>query len=144
MATVNKPVNAGPFELFASTARTAASGNSSEFRFSATPGGLYAVLDVTVDASTSADKLDVFVQTKIDGANWLDVMHFTQHDGDAGAKRYIAKIQRDAAEADVEVLAALAESTVRNIVGTDLRARFAITDDSASASFTFSLTVRPL
>jgi len=106
--------------------------------------GLVAVLDVTVDESTAADKLDVYIQTRPNGLDWIDVIHFTQHDGNAGAKRYVAKITMAAAQAEFEVGAALAEANVRNIFADEWRARVVIIDDSASASFTFGVGVAPI
>lgn len=102
------------------------------------------VLDVTADESTAADKLDVFVQTKLDGTNWVDVVHFTQHDGNVGAARYVMKISAHIAEAGFEVGSALAENTVRHLMGDEWRARWAITDDSGSASYTFSVAGVPM
>jgi len=132
-------------ELLASAARTTSSnGDAVRLLDGAKQAnqcvrGIIASLDVTVDESTLADKLDVYIQMKPDGTNWLDVVHFTQHDGNAGAKRYVAKILAGAAESVFEVSSALAESTVRNLLGDEWRVRWAITDDSSSASFTFSV-----
>ena len=101
-------------------------------------------LDVTVDEQTAADKLDVYIQTKPDGTNWLDVVHFTQHDGDAAAKRYTAKIFADVAEAEFEVGSDLAEDAVRNLFGVEWRVRVVIVNDSTNASFTFSVSATPI
>jgi len=101
-------------------------------------------LDVTVDESTAADKLDVYVQTKLDGTNWTDVAHFTQHDGNAGAKRYLTKIIAQIAQAEFEVGSALGAAGVRNLLGDEWRVRWAITDDSQSASYTFSVAACPM
>lgn len=106
--------------------------------------GLAFVLDVTADESTAADKLDVYVQTKLDLTNWVDVVHFTQHDGNVGAKRYVTKILAGGAEAEFEVSAALAEASVRDLIGDEWRVRVVVTDDSGSATFTFSVYACPM
>jgi hypothetical protein len=101
-------------------------------------------LDVTVDEETVDDTLDVFVQTKIDGTNWIDVVHFPQHVGNAGAKRYIEKVAATPAFGGFENGTTLGVGEVRDLVGDDWRVRFDIVDDSTNASFTFSVTACPM
>ena len=97
-------------------------------------------LDVTAAATAVDDTLDVYVQTLIDGTNWIDVVHFTQVLGNGGAKRYIAKISASLALTEFEVGTALGAAAVRNLIGSQWRARWAITDaDDDNASFTFSV-----
>ena len=136
--------------MLASAARTA-SANGDSVRLLDGPksagqpaSAISFVLDVTVDEQTAADKLDVYIQTKADGTNWLDVVHFTQHDGNVGAKRYLAKIAAAAAEAMFEVGSALAEDAVRNLFGVEWRVRVVIVNDSTNASFTFSVSATPI
>jgi len=125
-------------ELLESAAR-AASANGDSVRLPHTQVGIIFTLDVTVDESTAADKLDVSVQTKIDGTNWIDVVAFTQHAGNAGAKRYVAKVSGTAAES-MFTNTALAAGSIRNLIGDEWRVSATVTDDSGSASFTFSVT----
>jgi len=136
--------------MLASAARTA-SANGDSVRLLDGPksagqdvAGIVFTLDVTVDEQTGADKLDVYIQTKADGSNWLDVVHFTQHDGNVGAKRYTAKIAADAAQAVFEAGSALAEDAVRNLFGVEWRVRVVIVNDSTNASFTFSVSATPI
>lgn len=129
--------------LLASMTLTA-SANGSAVRLPGMVNALVFVLDVTADESTAADKLDVYIQTKIDGTNWVDVVHFTQHAGNAGAKRYISKIISQIATAEFENGTALGAAAVRNILGDEWRVKTVIVDDSASASFTFSVTACPM
>ena len=132
--------------LLASAAQTATSTGEAAVRLPIADAYAF-VLDVTVDESTTADKLDVFIQTRIDdggGANWLDVVHFTQHDGDVGAKQYVSKLVKSVALTEYEVGSALAETTVRPLMGDEWRVRFTVVDDSASASYTFSVTAIPM
>ena len=128
--------------LAASAARTT-TGSGSEVRLDKGVRSFQFVLDVTVDESTAADKLDVYIQTKVDDTNWVDVVHFTQHDGNTGAARYFAKICADVATSAFANSAALAEANVRNFFGPAWRVRWAVTDDSGNASFTFSVTLCP-
>src|SRR5262245_4196254 len=97
-------------------------------------------LDLTAAATDALDTLDVFVQTTIDGTNWLDVVHFTQAVGNGGAKRFISKIAKQLTTAEFEVATALGAAAVRNIFGDQYRVRWDIVDADADASFTFSVT----
>lgn len=98
-------------------------------------------LDVTAAATQSSDTFDAYVQTTLDGTNWIDVVHFTQVLGNGGAKRFVAKISSELAESMFSTATALSAGSIRHIVGDQFRAYWAITDAStADASFTFSLT----
>jgi hypothetical protein len=97
-------------------------------------------LDVTAAATAAGDLLDVFVQTTVDGTTWLDVIHFTQVLGNGGAKRYLSKVSASLALTEYETGAALAAAAVRNLIGSQWRVRWAITDATTDdASFTFSV-----
>lgn len=97
-------------------------------------------LDLTAAATDADDTLDVYVQTTIDGTNWLDIVHFTQALGNGGAKRYIAKVSRSVAETMYETGTALAAGAVRNVLGSQYRVRYAVVDPLGSnVSFTFSV-----
>lgn len=100
-------------------------------------------LDVTAAATVAADTLDVFVQTKIDGTNWLDVVHFTQVLGDGGAKRYLLKASSFGNVTGFEAGAALNVNASRHIVGDDWRVRWVVVNDTGP-SFTFSVTACPM
>jgi len=100
-------------------------------------------LDVTVDESAVGDKLDVYVQTMEDGTNWVDVVHFVQHAGNAGAHRYYHKLEVPTACVEFENGTALAAAAGRDLFGDEWRVRWAIIDGSKSAAFTFSVTVCP-
>lgn len=103
------------------------------------------VLDLTAAATEVGDLLDVYVQTKVDGANWLDVGHFTQCLGNGGAKRYVTKLTAQLATAEFENATALAAAAVRNLLGDEWRVRWAITDaGDDNASFTFSVAACPM
>lgn len=98
-------------------------------------------LDVTVAATDVGDTLDVYVQTTIDGTNWVDIVHFTQVLGNGGAKRFFSKISASLALTEFENATALGAAAVRHIVGDRYRVRWAITDASTdNASFTFGVT----
>ena len=111
-----------------------------------------AELDLTAAASDATDTLDVYVQTLLDGTNWIDVAHFTQCLGNGGAKRYVLKALADAAQAGFETGAALGANAVRNLLGDQYRARWEITEGgpgpgsgsgtghgAGTATFTFSV-----
>jgi hypothetical protein len=114
----------------------------------ALPGGINGViltLDVTAAATASDDTLDVFVQTRVDGTNWLDVAHFTQVLGNGGAKRYVDKIHAHGDVTLFETGSALSESAQRDLIGNGWRCRWVIVDASTDdASFTFSIVATPM
>lgn len=128
--------------LEASSAKTATStGNTAQYFVSEITGALNLQLDVTVAATDAVDTLDVFVQTTIDGTNWIDVAHFTQVVGNGGAKRHVMKINATEPQATFEVATALAAGAVRNHTGVRWRARWVIVDADVDGSFTFSVTL---
>lgn len=97
-------------------------------------------LDVTAAATASGDTLDVYVQTTVDGTNWVDVVHFAQVLGDGGVKRFFSKISASLALTEFENGTALGAAAVRHIVGDRYRVRWAITDATTDdASFTFAV-----
>ena len=102
------------------------------------------VLDVSAAATDAADTLDVKVQTKIDGTNWLDVIHFTQVVGNGGTKRYIEKLMADVACAGFENAAALGAGNTRDLLGDEWRVAYVQVDADTDASFTFSVTACPM
>jgi len=130
--------------LAASEARTETGNTSSSVRLPNARGFAFA-LDVTAAATDASDTLDVFVQTKIDGTNWVDVLAFTQVTGNGGTKRHIGTINPTNATTMFENGSALSAGSVRHITGDEWRVRWSI-DDQASddASFTFSVTVCPM
>ena len=103
------------------------------------------VLDVTAAATATADTLNVKVQVRLDGTNWLDVCAFTEVLGDGGAKRHIAKINADIAQAMFENGAALTAGNVRNLLGEVWRVIYTQVDDATQdASFTFGVVACPM
>ncbi len=107
--------------------------------------GVVLTLDVTAAATAVGDTLNVFVQTKVDGTNWLDVAHFTEVVGDGGAKRYVDKITASAAVTTFETGSALGAAATRDLAGALWRCRWVIVDaDTDDASFTFSVFVQAM
>jgi len=131
--------------LLASAARTAAGTvNEAAIRLPRPLAALCLILDVTAAATDVGDTLDVKVQTKLDGTNWLDVAAFTKVLGNGGAKRHVAKIACGAAEA-MFADTVLAAGSVRNLLGDEWRVVHAIVDSGdANQSFTFAVTAIPM
>lgn len=130
--------------LLASAAQTATGTASSSVYMPVMQAAAF-VLDVTAAATAVGDTLDVYVQTKLDGTNWLDVVHFTQVLGNGDAKRYVAKLSSHIATAEFENGSALGAAAVRNLIGDEWRVRWDITDaDTDDASFTFSVAACPM
>ncbi len=131
--------------LLASGVRTDTSTGTTAVRLPKGMQGLAFILDVTAAAMDAGDKLDVYIQTKLDGTNWVDVQRFTQLLGTGGAKRYYAKITAGAAMTEFENATGLGEHNVRNLIGDDWRVRYDVTDTGTDdASFTFSVITCPM
>lgn len=131
-------------ELLASTTETATGTGTSELDLrGGSLAGLAFTLDLTQAASTGADTLNVYVQTRVDGTNWLDVVAFAQCLGSGAAKRHTEKNIRRANQGGVEAADVMTAGTIRNLFGDRFRVRWAIVDDSGSASFTFSVVATP-
>ncbi len=120
-----------------------ATGQGSSVRLPAMVNAASVTLDVTAAATSAADTLNVFVQTKI-RANWVDIMHFPQLTGTGGAKRYTQKVLAGAAEASFEHGTALASANVRNLLGDEYRGAWSAVDANANAEWTFSMAITPM
>ena len=137
-------------ELLASTTVTADSTGTTAVRLlDRIPNvqGIVFVLDVT-DADTNVDDtLDVFVQTKCDGTNWVDVVAFTQLLGNGSdTVRHVGKILASAATTMFENATALTAGNVRHLFGEEWRVRYDFTDGggAGTAQFVISVTATPL
>lgn len=132
--------------LVASAARTA-DGTSTAVRL---PGvdvsGIAFVMDLTNAATDAGDTLNIFVQTKIDGTNWVDVCHFTEILGNGlDTLRFVAKVSAGEPLTMFENATALAAAAVRHLLGDEWRVRWAIVDSgNANQTFTFSVTAIPM
>lgn len=138
-----------PMVLAASEARTA-DGNGDPVVLFTDPEsrrnvrGVALVCDVTNADTDAGDTLDVFVQTQLDGTNWVDVAHFTQVIGTDAAKRFFAKLVPALAEAMFENATTLGAGSIRHLIGERFRARWVIVDSGdADQTFTFSVTAIP-
>jgi hypothetical protein len=136
-----------PTILLASTATAAGAINaatSSAVHIPGQPRSIAFVLDLTAAATDAGDTLDVKVQTRLDGTNWVDVVAFTQCLGNGGAKRHFAKIDAGIAQALFENGSALAAGSVRNLIGEVWRVVHTQVDADSDGSFTFSVTACPM
>lgn len=131
--------------LHDSAARTATSTGTAATTIKDPIGGIVFELDLTAAATDAGDTLNVYVQTTVDGTNWVDVVAFTQCLGNGGAKRYFAKLSATEPQTMFENATALTAGNVRHLIGDQWRVRWDITDAStANASFTFSVTACPI
>ena len=129
--------------LMSSTAITASGNGTVEALFPGMVSGLSLTCNVASAGSSSGDKLDMYVQTKIDGSNWLDVCHFGQVLGDSTGIRMMDKIHANGsvtAFASTDVLAAAAQ---RDLLGSEWRARWVITS-STDPTFSASVYAQPM
>lgn len=103
---------------------------------------LTVILNVTAGATSTADHLDVYIDTSFDGgSSWINIAHFTQLDGDGGAKKYVAtlKVGDPGATAITDVSSDAAEGATRQIgIGDNIRYRAVNTEDS-DVAYTFSI-----
>lgn len=131
--------------LLASTTATETSTGTAAVKIPDADNAIAFILDVTVAATEAGDTLDVFIQTKLDGTNWVDVVAFTQVVGNGGAVRHFGKICAGVTTAMFEDGDALSAGSVRNFLGDEYRVRYAITDAGTdNASFTFSVDAIPM
>lgn len=138
-----KTSRGGNAALLVTASAYTATGQGGSVRLPAMINAASVTLDVTAAATSAADTLDVFVQTKI-RANWLDIVHFPQLTGTGGAKRYTQKCLAGAAEGSFEHGTALGASAVRNLLGDEYRGRWSAVDANANAEFTFSMAITPM
>lgn len=115
-----------------------------EVRLPGAVNGIVFSLDVTAAATDAGDTLDVYVQTLLDGTNWVDVVHFTQCVGNGGAKRHVGKVLAGAAETMFEASAALAAGSVRNVLGDAWRVKYTQVDADSDGTFTFAVHALPM
>ena len=130
--------------LAASAARTA-NDNGSAVRLRTRPATVTFILDVTAAATDAGDLLDVYIESKLDGTNWTDVVRFTQITGTTVMpKRYVANIVVDRTQTMFEVATGLGAAAARHLLGDEYRARWVVTDVVGDdASFTFSVQACP-
>ena len=117
-----------------------ASGTGDEYLADGGWRRLWLSLDVDAAADDALDTLDVFVQTTIDGVNWIDIAHFTQVAGNDSPGTHVLKISMLDALTEFEASASLAAGATRSLFGSRYRVRWEIVDNSGDASFTFSVT----
>lgn len=142
-AKVSRQGNAAVL-LAASTQTGAGTDEGALMRLPGMINAISVTLDVTAAATSAADTLDVFVQTDIDDANWIDIVHFPQVAGNGGAKRFTQKCLAGVGQGSFEHGTALAASAVRNLLGDKYRARWSAVDANANGAWTFSLAVCPM
>lgn len=102
------------------------------------------ILTVTADESTGSDKLDVWVQHSPDGTYWQDLGAFAQQSGNAGSTTIVGTLNwvrvTNETEAQTTSDGSLAASNVVNgPIWNSLRVKYAVTNASASAAFTFTV-----
>jgi hypothetical protein len=111
---------------------------------------LLCMLDVTL-AGDAGDTLDVFIQTRqaspLLPPVWVDVVHFTQVDGNAvpanGAVRHFCAIGNLLGEAMFENATLLAAGAFRNLCGDQWRCRWE-PSVNGTEDFTFSVGITPM
>ena len=127
-------------------------GNGAAVQIPGNVRGVIGHLDLTEAGDNVLDLLDVFIQTwfPMPGfpalGRWVDVMHFTQLTGTTATDiREYMKVNISLAQAAFETVAggALAEATIRNIIGERWRARWEVFDGGGTHTFTFNVHLHP-
>ncbi len=121
-----------------------ASTNTASVRLPGMVNAIVFVCDVSAAATDTADTLNIKVQTKVDGTNWVDVIHFTEILGDGGAKRFVAKLLANTAETLFADAVLAAGTTVRHLLGDEWRINYVQVDADADSSFTWKVTACPM
>lgn len=106
------------------------------------PNSVLLELDVTAGGVGSGDTLNVYVQTRIDGVNWVDVAAFSQVLGNAAVKRFYVTLNASQAMTAFENASVLSAGSTRNLIGNDWAVRWVIAG-SGPPTFTFSVTTTP-
>ncbi len=132
--------------LLASGTRTAVRANGDAVRLAGMVNAIALELDVTATGVDGTDTLDVYVQSMADGANYVDVYHFTQVIGTDTTKRYFGKVVANAALTEFENGAALGAAAGRAILGDIWRVRYTVVNAGigGAATFTFSVHACPM
>lgn len=126
-------------------ARTASSSGEDVFRFADEMLAIIFTLNVASSSGDGADRIEVFVQTSVNGTAWFDVASFPSVTVNDGSKEYVAKLSSTAGEATFEMGVALSGGDIRNILGNDWRVRYDITDIATpNAEFVFSVSALPV
>jgi hypothetical protein len=103
------------------------------------------VFDVSAAATDAGDKLDVKVQTMLDGVNWVDVAYFTQVLGNGGVKRFVMKVLANTAETLFAANTALTAGGLRHLMGDEWRVNYVVVNAGAvDVAFTFSVKACPM
>lgn len=102
------------------------------------------LLDITASATDAGDTLDVFVDVSIDGAAWINAVHFTQQAGNGAAKKEFAVV--DASNPGTSVIVSTSDAASGAVrpaaFGDYMRARWTVVEagGNANASHTFSVS----
>ena len=130
-----------PYTLQASQTTVEGTGSGEALALPGPVNAMTFVLEVTAAATESGDLLDVYVQTCVDGTNWVDVGRFTQILGNiTPTVRYYGKINAGGALTEFEGATVLAAHTWRDLMGDRWRTRYVVTDaGTKNASFTWSV-----
>ncbi len=100
------------------------------------------LLEITESHTEAGDTLDVYVDFSLDGATWLNAVHFTQQAGDGAARKEFAVLDpSNPGTSTVDVTGDAAAGAVRPAMfGPRMRARWAIADSgNVNSSHTFSV-----
>lgn len=130
--------------LLDSTTTSDATGEGDSIRLPGFVHGIAFIFDLTAAKTDNADTLDVYVQTYLGEIGWVDVVHFTQIEGDGSPATYCSKVHADGSATEFELSDSLAASSARHILGDEWRVRWEITDADADAEFTFSVHACPM
>lgn len=99
-------------------------------------------LFVSATELDSGVTLDVYVQTSVDGTNWIDIAHFPQIDGDGNAHHYVMRVDQLDIDTALDVAASLDAGSERDILGLRYRVRYDTGSETTATGFTTTVTAR--
>ena len=139
MPDLNIERTTNEYVILASQTSTATNTGTTEVQIPRPPYATFYHVDVTVDEAAANDTMDLFIQTQI-GSRWIDIVHFEQILGNAGAQLYVSDshVRALLSQAEFHSGDALTVASTRQFYGTNIRARWVIVSGTA-ASFTFSV-----
>lgn len=108
---------------------------------------LQAVLDVSAAATAAGDTADFYIDTTVDGSNWVNIVHFPQILGNGGAKRYTAVVSPPASvtATATDVTSDAAANAVRHVLGDQIRVRLTTANaTTVDNSVTWSMAIKVL
>lgn len=102
--------------------------------------------DLTAATTEAGDTLDVFIDTRLYGTRWINIVHFAQSTGTSEPDRFVAIVNPDSSvmTAPVDVAADASAGAVRHILGDAVRVRYTMVEAATNDNELFTFGVNAL